>query len=460
MRKTLFDLFIICLLCLSTQAQSTNEIRINFHNAPLESVLSYLSDAAGFIIVPKTQISGHITMFSGQSVTKDELINLLNVALDQNGLAIVREDRTLTLYNKFDVRVHNIPIKIGSKPEDVPKNKETVTQIIPMKYLNVTQLLKDLQELKPDGATWFANEGSNSLIIIDTQDNIHHIMEIISILDTSVANVQMIQVFKLKYADSKAIVAVIKDLFNETTTNSSASNNRVQNRMQMFGRGGPPEMDMPQEQFQANQTTSKNPTATVSAVAEEYSNSVIVKTSENKMTIVKTIIEQLDVDVIGITEISLFKLKNADAQETSDLISNLFSDTNNNSQNSQNSKMSKKTKVSAVADLRTSSVVIIASKDLMAQISDVIKDLDSDPAKKQSVFIYSLQNTDVSQSVNILQSLFPSSSSSATSNTGNRNQTGIENQLNNRATQNQNQTGRRMIGGFGNVGSGSSRLGQ
>ena len=35
-------------------ATNPNELRLNFRNAPLETVLNYLSDAAGFIIVPRT----------------------------------------------------------------------------------------------------------------------------------------------------------------------------------------------------------------------------------------------------------------------------------------------------------------------------------------------------------------------------------------------------------------------
>src|SRR5690349_16704146 len=48
-----------------------DEIMLNFKNAPIESVLKYLSDAAGFIIVVRTpsELRGKITVFSSHPIT-------------------------------------------------------------------------------------------------------------------------------------------------------------------------------------------------------------------------------------------------------------------------------------------------------------------------------------------------------------------------------------------------------
>src|SRR5262249_11793521 len=121
----------------------------------------------------------------------------------------------------------------------------------------------------------------------------------------------------------------------------------------------------------------------------------------------------------------------------------------------------KQSKVVAVPDLRTGSVIVSAARDLMSQIEKMIADLDSDPSKKQQVFVFDVQNTDPTTTVNILQSLFQ------TSNSGNYNsrlnsgqQNGAGNQLNSRATQQQNQGYNRGGNtGFGGMGSGGGGLG-
>ena len=43
---------------------NSNELLLNFRNAPLEMVLNYLSDAAGFIIVLDTHVNGTVTIVS------------------------------------------------------------------------------------------------------------------------------------------------------------------------------------------------------------------------------------------------------------------------------------------------------------------------------------------------------------------------------------------------------------
>src|ERR1041384_2959205 len=79
-------------------------LRLNFRGVPLEMVLNYLSDAAGFIIniKPGTDIKGKVDVWSNQPLTKDEAVDLLNTVLNQNGYAAVRKERTPTIMGRKD----------------------------------------------------------------------------------------------------------------------------------------------------------------------------------------------------------------------------------------------------------------------------------------------------------------------------------------------------------------------
>jgi type II secretory pathway component GspD/PulD (secretin) len=466
-----------------------DELLLNFRNAPLEAVLDYLSKAAGFIIAPRTggELKGKVTVWSEQPVTKEEALELLYAQLDQNGYTAVRNGRTLTIFNKEDAKKQDLPVKISSKPSDIPKTDEMVTQIIPLHYISAVQVSRDLQPLLPDRATMTANEGGNSIIITDTQTSIHRMAEIISALDTAISSVSAVRVFPLKFADSKAVASVIKDLFAPQETSNTGrgaaggGGGRFFNQFRGGGGGG----------FGGNRgggntggdsTGGRAPTPKVVAVAEERSNSVVVSAPDDQMPIIADLIEQVDTNVEDITELRVFHLKFADAQETADLLTSLFSTQNsaNNNNNQgfrgairfagrfggpfgmgannatpadQSSRSQKQTQVIAVPDLRTGSVVVSASRDLMKQIGDMIHDLDADPAKKQQVYVFDFQNTDPSQAVNILSSLFPNTASGANSNLRNmQNQAGTGNQLNMRATQNQNTFNR--VGSSGGLGGG------
>jgi hypothetical protein len=194
--------------------------------------------------------------------------------------------------------------------------------------------------------------------------------------------------------------------------------------------------------------------------------------------VIEDLVKQVDVNVDDITELRVFALKHADAQEMADLLTELFPDTSRSSQTGNNrgqfrfgggpmgfggggqgnagttgTRLQQQTRVSAVPDLRTRSVVVSASRDLMPEIGQIVSQLDSDPAKKQKVHVFSVENTDPATIEEILRGLFETQNTRnrSTANRSNTRQAGS--QLNNRATSNnQNMgrnTGRTGTTGFG-----------
>jgi len=70
-----------------TQAgTNVNDLTLNFTHAPLDMVLNYLSDAAGFIIIQDTRVTGTVTV-NGKHLTQDEAVDLLNAVLNKNNYA-------------------------------------------------------------------------------------------------------------------------------------------------------------------------------------------------------------------------------------------------------------------------------------------------------------------------------------------------------------------------------------
>jgi type II secretory pathway component GspD/PulD (secretin) len=310
-----------------------------------------------------------------------------------------------------------------------------------------------------------ANEGGNSLVITDTQVNIRRMAEIVRALDTAISSTSAIRVYPLKYADAKALSTVVRELFQ----NQGASSQRGgAAQMQQFFRGmrgGPP--GMPGGPGGSAATGgARVATPAVVATADERSNALVVSAPEEQMAVIEELVAKVDVDVEDVTELRVFRLKYADPQETADLLTSLFPDTTGNqtarggqvqfggrfggmggirggSASADSARLQKQTRVLAVPDLRTSSVVVSASSELIVQISSMIEALDSDPARKQKVFIYSVENTDPETVQQALQNLFPSQNYGNMRNTrSTTRQTGS--QLNNRSssTQNQNRSSR------------------
>jgi general secretion pathway protein D len=422
-------------------AEGERGLRLNFRNAPLELVLNYLSEAAGFIIVPEVDVRGRVDVWSNQPLTKDEAIEVLNQALVRNGYAVLRDGRTLTVVTREEARKRDIPVRRGGDPESIPKNDQIVTQIIPVRFINAVQLSRDLAPLIPSTATLTANEGGNALVVTDTQANIRRLAEIIKALDTSVSSLSAVRVFALRYADAKTVANVLREVFANDTSTARGLDPRARFFAFMRGGGG-------SGGGEGQAATEGRPGASrVVATADERSNSLVVSAPEDLMPTIEELVAAVDVDVEDLTEIRVFTLRHSDPQEMADLITSLFPDETSQSSSSggrrfgffgppgfgpggaqgnqagntaPSERVRKQSRVIAVADLRTSSVVVTASRQLMPQIASMIEQLDSNPARKQKVFVYDLRNAEPGRAEEIVRELFEGQTTRRTSTTQNR----------------------------------------
>lgn len=451
-------------------------LRLNFRGAPLDLVLSYLSDAAGFIIVPEADVRGKVDVWSNQPLTKDEAVELLNKVLGKEGYAVLRDGRTLTIVTQAEAKKRDIPVKTGYEPANIPKDQQVVTQIIPVRFIGAVQLAKDLQPLMPSQTTMTANEGGNALVITDTQQNIRRMAEIIKALDTTVSSLSSVKVFALRYADAKTVADMVKEVF--TSTDSSRSGGGGRNRFQ-FG-GFNPFGGGPGGGGDSSASNSGRPGASkVVATADERSNSLVVSAPDDLMPTIEQLVTSVDTNVEDVTEIRVFRLTHADPQETSDLLASLFPDptssqnsrqggfggffrgpfgggNDNSASTATSDRMKKQSKVIAVPDKRTGSIVVTAARDTMEQIAKMITQLDSDPAKKQKVFVYEVQNTDPTTVQQTLEDLFSGQSTTSSRSRTTTGQAGS--QLNTRAQQqNQNSNTRNNNSSFGGNSSSGTR---
>jgi general secretion pathway protein D len=159
-------------------------------------------------------VKGKVDVWSTHPVTKDEAVDLLNSMLNKNGYAAIRNGRMLTIVSKDEAIHGDIPVKTGNDPGAIPKNDEIVTQIIPIRFVEAEQLVKDLSPMVSSHATIVANEAGNSIAVTDTQANIRHLVEIIKAIDSSAEDETELRVFHLKHHDPTEIANLLTGLFS------------------------------------------------------------------------------------------------------------------------------------------------------------------------------------------------------------------------------------------------------
>jgi type II secretory pathway component GspD/PulD (secretin) len=345
-----------------TQAGTNfNDLNLNFNRAPLEMVLNYLSDAAGFIIVQDTHISSTATVtVSGKHLTRDEAVDLLNAVLNKNGYAAIRDGRTLTVVDKNDAKTRDIPVKSSNRPEDIPKNAEIVTQIIPIRFVEARQLMSDLSSFVSPQATVVANEAGNSIVITDTQANIRHLAEIIRAIDNSAEAETEIRVFHLKYASPTDVATEIGSVFPSSSSGNTAS------APTRFGGGfggpggGPGAFFARMMGGQGNSSSSSDrikKATQVTAVADARIQAVIVTAPKDLIEEIAGMMKDLDVPSDRDQDVYTFKLNNGDPQQVATVLQTMFQSTSsrNTSSSSTTSPLQQRAQTTATTTSQTTS---------------------------------------------------------------------------------------------------------
>lgn len=414
------------------------EILLNFQGAQLSDVLNYLSEAAGFVIVQEAPITGTVNIVSRQPISAEEAVDLLNTVLVEKGFIAIRNNRILKIVNRKDAQKRDLPVQTGSDPEMIPRKDEMVTQILPVRFGDAAKLVENLKPLLPETATISSNEGSNAILMTDTQTNIRRIAEIIKAIDTSVASISTIKVYPLQFANAKELATVVTQLFQTSSSSSRSSRGSSGGFPFPFG-GGDRGGDRDRGSSGGGDSEARQAGSRVIAVADDQSNSLIVSAPEDVIPSITDIVTRIDTSITAVTETRIFDLKHADAVELAAIITQLYSESGSQSNRSssgrsgfsggppgfpfpfgssssrsssssssngeQSQRALQEAKVTAVGDPRTNSVLVIAARDTLMEIAEMVGRLDATDAKRQRVFVHSLEHADAESVANVLRGM-------------------------------------------------------
>jgi type II secretory pathway component GspD/PulD (secretin) len=409
-----------------TAGPTEQGVRLNLRNVTIDQALQFLTDKAGFIIDRRTGTgvanigAGTVDLQSSTPLSRDEIVAVFNKVLASKNLTAIQDGLTLTIMTIEDARGNAATqVKIDDGWTNIPSDAQLVTEVIPVHSLNPRQVVTDLATLIPPMAVMNTSDAGNAIVMTASQQDVRRFAQIIAALD-STGNGDL-EVFLLTYADSKSIAQELKDIF---TSDSGGG-----------GGGG---------------DTSARTGVHVNAVSDDQNNAVLVSAPMDFMPGISNVITKLDIPQEDSIVIQLFTLKNADCSDVTSELLALFPDPNtganagarggrgNNMQlaggrggaagggggsTSMSARQMKQVTVNAVADPRTQSVLVTASKDTMAQIEQIIDKMDSKDNGHVEVFVFRPVNGDVLDFAGPLSDLVTSAngrnSSSSTSTSGN-----------------------------------------
>lgn len=127
------------------------------------------------------------------------------------------------------------------------------------------------------------------------------------------------------------------------------------------------------------------------------SNSLIVSAPEASMTLMSALVDALDRAPGATSEIKVFTLRNADAQQSVDLLETLFDNTNQEDQLGIQLAGTEGTSSSLIplrfsGDIRTNTVLAVGSAESLSVVEAILLRLDNDDTRKLETTVFQLRN--------------------------------------------------------------------
>ncbi|MBV1877258.1 MAG: type II secretion system secretin GspD [Pseudomonadales bacterium] len=321
-------ILLVLLLILTPTAISQDNWKINLKNADIREFTTQVSAITGrsFIIDPR--VKGNVTVISSTKMDSEAIYELFLSVLRVHGYAAIPSGNVVKI-------VQQVLAKQSGNPNDfarAPNGEELITTVIPVRNTPSVDLVKILRPLIPQYGHIAGLTEPNALIISDHAANISRLTRVIERIDIADKNTELI--IQLKEAWVEDIVALLEKLAPA-----------------QIGKG------------------AKGPNK-ITVVASERTNSLIIKGAQDTLAKVAELVASLDVPSNRAGAIQVVRLAHSDATELADILKNLVSDSESDGKNGQD------VKTSIQADPALNALVIRANPGTMAELKDIISQLD------------------------------------------------------------------------------------
>ena len=189
-----------------------------FQGAPVQAVLEYYATtlAKRSIISVPGNLQGVIFFRSQTDLTVEEAKWALETALAQVNVAIVpMGEKFLKVVQIGAAKQEGLPF-ISPKERELPPADILATQIIPLQYADVGDVIPALQPYLHQGyGLLMALPKSNSILITETGNNVNLMMEIIKAIDVPSPLRMETKVYVLAHAKAGEVVQRLQSLIQE-----------------------------------------------------------------------------------------------------------------------------------------------------------------------------------------------------------------------------------------------------
>ncbi len=164
-----------------------------------------------YMIDPK--VKGVVNIHTSGQITADDVFPIFQTILRLNGAAAVKKGNVFEIVAMVDAKKTYTPPTMVIEPGKLLPEEKFTIQIIPLKYIPVTEVSKMIKPFLSDGADIVEHPPSNILILGDVASNIKKSLDIIGLFDIDVFTDLKVRIYPILNADVTEVAKEIERIF-------------------------------------------------------------------------------------------------------------------------------------------------------------------------------------------------------------------------------------------------------
>ena len=201
---------------------------VNFNQAEIQAVIDDVSVVTGNMFIVDPNVRGRVTITSQTPLTADQYFQVFLSTMRVHGYAVVP-----TASGAYQI----VPDQAGARSVS-PVNAELrgdryVTQVLRLNHVGYRDALNVLRPMISAQGAINATESGNTLVIVDTAENMNRIREVVRQLDRDTSVFEMVELQNVSASEMVRIIQTVRDrnsgneedmVFNVTVASIPASN--------------------------------------------------------------------------------------------------------------------------------------------------------------------------------------------------------------------------------------------
>lgn len=184
------------------------DITFNFQNADIKEVLNViLGEILEMNYTLDKRVAGLITLRTTGKYYRGELINVIQAMLNINGFALVKDSNLFQVVPIQEARSEAGIIDLGDNL--TTQDREVVTQIVPCTHVAPQTIIPTLRGLLTKAGFVIAPNDTHAIIISEKATNMDRLLKIIETFDVPFFAGKALKFYDIQYVDTKTIA---KDL--------------------------------------------------------------------------------------------------------------------------------------------------------------------------------------------------------------------------------------------------------